>query len=76
MFSLLILKNSKLKNIKEKSEKDKKETDHLYKDEDKKIIHYAELKSNLDLDTEKSKVTVNKCLSIKMNYKNNIQIMK
>ncbi len=31
-------------------------------DEINKIIYYAEIKSNLNLDTEKSKATINKCL--------------
>ena len=38
--------------------------DHLFKDEKRKIIHYAELKSNLYLDTEKCKSTANKCMEI------------
>ena len=31
---------------------------------DKKQLCYAELKSNLNLDTEKSKVTIKKCLEV------------
>lgn len=34
-------------------------------DINKKIIYYAEIKSNLNLDTEKSKQTYKKCLDIK-----------
>jgi len=30
-----------------------------------KIIYYAEIKSNLNLDTEKSKSTIKKCIEIK-----------
>ena len=41
--------------------KNKKGYDHLFLKDD--IIYYAELKANLNLDTEKSKATVNKCLS-------------
>jgi hypothetical protein len=59
--------NSKtdLIDIKPKNSKGKKERDHLFKDEDKKIIYYSEIKSNLNLDTEKSKQTLTKCNSIK-----------
>jgi hypothetical protein len=51
-----------LQNIKEKNGKDKREKDHLFLDETNKIIYYAELKSNINLDTEKSKSTYKKCL--------------
>jgi len=53
-----------IKNIKEKNIKGKKEKDHLYVDDEKKYIYYAELKANLNLDTEKSKSTYKKCLEI------------
>ena len=53
-----------LDNIKEKNKKGKKETDHLFMDPTTKTIYYAELKANLNLDTEKSKSTYNKCLDI------------
>ena len=60
-----ILENTNLKNIKTKNKKGIKEKDHLFMDINKKIIYYAELKSNLNLDTEKSKQTYKKCLDIK-----------
>jgi hypothetical protein len=53
-----------LKSIKEKNMKGIKEKDHLFIDEKNKIIYYSELKSNINLDTEKSKTTSNKCLEI------------
>lgn len=59
-----ILKVTVLKNIKKKNKKGEKERDHLFMDEKNKIIYYAELKANLNLDTEKSKATYNKCLNI------------
>jgi len=62
--NIISKKNSKILNIKEKNEKGEKERDHLFKDEKNKIIYYAELKSNLYLDTEKSKSTYEKCLKI------------
>ena len=60
----LIMKFTPYKNIKEKNKKGEKEKDHLFCDEERKIIYYAELKSNLNLDTEKSKSTYFKCLGI------------
>ena len=67
----IIKYNKNLKNIKteKKLKKGEKEKDHLFKDEENKIIYYAELKSNLNLDTEKSKSTSNKCLLIKKELK-------
>lgn len=64
VLSDLILKYTNFKNIKLKNTKGKKETDHLFCDKDNKIIYYSELKANINLDTEKSKSTINKCLSI------------
>ena len=61
---IVLLYNNTLLDIKEKNKKGVKEKDHLFKDEVNKIIYYAELKSNISLDTEKSKSTVEKCLSI------------
>ena len=65
-------KSTKFINIKPKNCKGQKEMDHLFisnnddnDDNDaKKIIIYAEFKSNINLDTEKSKATTNKILSI------------
>lgn len=57
--------NKDLINIRSKNnEKNKRETDHLFINEKLKIVYYSELKSNLNLDTEKSKSTCNKCLNI------------
>jgi len=58
---LIIVNSTNLENIKPKNEKGKKEKDHLFKDENLKIIYYAEIKSNLNLDTEKCKSTSEKC---------------
>ena len=60
----MILKLTNLKDIKPKNIKGKKEMDHLFVDEDNKIIYYAELKANINLDSEKSKSTYKKCLEI------------
>lgn len=60
----LISKYSNLKNIKPKNKKGNKERDHLFCDEKNKKIYYAELKANINLDTEKSKITSLKCLQI------------
>lgn len=51
-------------NIKKKNQKGSKERDHLFENKEEKIIYYAELKGNLNLDTEKSKSTSGKCLKI------------
>lgn len=51
-------------DIKSKNIKNKHERDHLFINEDSKTLVYSELKSNLNLDTEKSKSTVSKCLKI------------
>lgn len=61
---LILESNSNLKSIKPKNESGKKEKDHLFMDENNKIIYYSEIKSNLNLDTEKSKETSNKCIDI------------
>jgi hypothetical protein len=57
--------NNNIKDIKQKNIKNQKEKDHLFIDTKNKIIYYAELKANLNLDTEKSKSTYEKCLLIK-----------
>lgn len=44
-----------------KNQKGSKEADHLFVDEKNKIIYYAELKANPNLDTEKTKATITKC---------------
>lgn len=53
-----------LENIRPANQKGKKERDHLFRNNAKKIIYYAELKSNLNLDTEKCKSTSDKCVQI------------
>ncbi len=60
----ILLNNSNLENIKIKPIKGKKETDHLFLDKSNNRIIYAELKSNLNLDTEKTPATINKCINI------------
>lgn len=54
-----------LKDIKKKNSKGTKEKDHLFIDETRKIVYYAEIKGNLNLDTEKHKETIKKCVAIK-----------
>lgn len=70
VFSDIIEKQTKLENIKPKNKSGVKEKDHLFKDNSKKIIYYAELKSNLNLDTEKYRSTIHKCEEIVKNLKN------
>lgn len=53
-----------LENIRPANQKGKKERDHLFRNNAKKIVYYAELKSNLNLDTEKCKSTSDKCVQI------------
>jgi len=60
----IVLNYSSLENIKPKNVKDQKERDHLFIDKKAKIVYYAELKANINLDTEKSKATYSKCLDI------------
>ena len=60
----ILVQTPNLVNIKQKNKKGVKERDHLFKDEANKIIYYAELKSNLNLDTEKCKSTSTKCIQI------------
>ena len=61
---LVLALNPDLTSIKPKNAKGKKERDHLFANEKTKTIFYAELKSNLNLDTEKCKSTTKKCLQI------------
>lgn len=70
IFLDIVLNYTNLKNIKVKNKIGIKETDHLFSDDNKKIIYYAEFKSNINLDTEKSKSTYTKCLIIKEELKN------
>lgn len=55
-----------------KNEKGSKEADHLFIDTHKKIIYYAELKANPNLDTEKTKATIIKCSETLKNSLRNI----
>lgn len=64
IFKDLILSETYLKNIKPRNVKGSKEKDHLFFDKDNDTIYYAELKSNLNLDTEKSKSTCQKLIFI------------
>lgn len=66
----IVSSNKNLKCIKTSNKKGEKEKDHLFINEHDKIVYYAELKANLNLDTEKSKATINKCFSIKDELKN------
>jgi hypothetical protein len=66
---IIISRNTNLENIKPINKKGQKEKDHLFKDERTKTIYYAEIKSNLNLDTEKCKSTSDKCLQIKKELK-------
>lgn len=70
---LILSQNKNLINIKEKNSKGLKECDHLFQDNINNIIYYAELKSNLNLDTEKCKSTINKCIdnlkTLELKYK-------
>lgn len=68
---IIIHKNNTLTNIKQKNKKGVKEKDHLFKDDINKIIFYAEIKSNLNLDTEKSISTINKCIEIQKELEKN-----
>jgi len=48
----------------------KKDVDLIFKDENKKIIYYRELKGNIELDTEKLPATISKCKEIENSLKN------
>lgn len=64
IFQDIIMKYTKFTNIKPKNLKGKREKDHLFQNSKDKIIYYSELKSNINLDTEKSKSTCEKCIEI------------
>jgi hypothetical protein len=64
MSDLVIKFNKSLINIRAKNSKGSKETDLLFLDSKKRIVYYAELKTNINLDTEKSKVTSEKCIGL------------
>jgi hypothetical protein len=62
---IILKSNTNIIDIRPNNKKGEKERDHLFQNEKKKEIYYAENKSNLNLDTEKSKSTIEKCISIK-----------
>lgn len=66
---IVCAKNTALRNIKPKNSLGKKEKDHLFVDEATKTLYYAELKGNLNLDTEKCKSTSDKCSKIECELK-------
>ena len=61
--------NTYIVDIRPKNTKGKKERDHLFICKKTKTIYYAEIKSNLNLDTEKCKITSLKCLQIQQELK-------
>ena len=67
---IILSYNHNIISIKEKNKKGEKEKDHLFLDEKNKIVYYAEIKTNLNLDSEKSKETVKKIIQIKDELKN------
>lgn len=64
IISNIILCISDVENIKQKNNIGEKEKDHLFICKENKILYYAELKANINLDTEKSKSTSKKCINI------------
>ena len=61
---IILEKNKNIRDIKVKNTKGKKERDLLFENPEKREIYYAEMKSNLNLDTEKKIATREKCLLI------------
>lgn len=64
-----ITSNKNMQNIKSANEKGVKEKDHLFKNDETMTIYYAEIKSNLYLDTEKCVSTSSKCSIIEKQLK-------
>ena len=61
--NFILTMSESLKDIRPpKNKKGNRDMDHLFIDENNKIIHYAELKGNVNLDTEKSESTFDKVL--------------
>jgi hypothetical protein len=58
IFIDLILTNTHMQNIRKPTTKGKKETDHLFLNNTTNTIYYAEVKGNLNLDTEKRPATI------------------
>lgn len=60
-----VLRFTSCRVVKRRNTKGKKEKDILLMDNVNKVIYYTEIKTNLNLDTEKSKSTYEKCLAIR-----------
>ena len=73
IFSNVVENTTTLENIKQKNKKGEKEKDHLFIDYEKKEVYYSEIKSNINLDTEKSKATYEKCQDIVKELENNYE---
>lgn len=69
LFHDAIGKNTKLKNISESaSTKGERQKDHIWLDEQRRVIIYAEQKNNINLDTEKSVSTEVKVAEVAKKY--------
>lgn len=66
---LIIGSSLVIKNIKPVNSKGEHEKDHLFLNTHTNTIYYAEIKSNLNLDTEKSVKTYSKCQTIEQQLK-------
>jgi len=64
LLDYIVKNNNNLESIKTKNIKGSKEKDHLFRDDVNKIIYYAEIKSNLMLDSEKTPSTRKKVSEI------------
>tara|TARA_A100001015_G_scaffold319455_1_gene442375 strand:+ start:1103 stop:1738 length:636 start_codon:yes stop_codon:yes gene_type:complete len=51
-------------NIRKPNKKGKREKDIIFIDRENKILYYSEIKTNINLDTEKCKSTYEKCIKI------------
>jgi hypothetical protein len=67
LIDIILELNKNLINI--KNTFNQRECDHLFMSKTNKQIYYTELKTNLNLDTEKSKSTINKCILIEQELK-------
>lgn len=64
IFREIILTNPDLEDIRKKNIKGVKEKDHLFRNKNTGAVFYAEVKSNLSLDTEKLPATIDKIKGI------------
>ena len=64
-FAEYIAQHGGVEDIRPSNRKDEKEKDQLFRNEQTKTIYYSEWKANLNLDTEKSRSTVDKVNRIK-----------